>query len=614
MSESKSLFSGEIAEIVEGLDLEAPIASANERSCEYYPDRYATAAKSEAEKGNDQVSAIYRFLGSLVSFHPTYEIPDSPYGPMIQWEGKRSPIPSDLTPTDIEALACLAPLAKDPALRARLFDILWIVNKDHLACAEAADCYLAAAAAVDSPENWPHASPCYHRAFQLAGKLGRDKPLYEKICNSLQDKVRSIAGEAEAFRACNYLSLIHRYQCGDQAEFATIGEHIARSADEAKDPHRARAYWEVAANLWHNAKDQEGERRCRLAAAETYIEEAEMRTTGNLASAMAAATFLTNGIEALRRAGESPERIKLLRKRLAELQQASLCEMKQYSTEFDISEMVENARAHVCHRNLTAALLRFALGYGLTNCEELKETVKKAANDFPMQHLFGASIVDQKGRGIKQKPGLLGLKGEELEARLKEEMFAHASQFMWSVRVSSYIDPGRIQIYNDHHPSLDDLLFIVVNNPFVPLGHEGIFLRGIHAGFHGDFLVAAHLLVPQIENSLRFVLESNGVDVSNLKSDKTQPVKPLGALFDLQETTEIFGESLCFELRGCLIEKTGYDFRNRLAHGFVSEGECYSNAALHIWWLVLRICLAPIYEQLAQPHEDATETSGQVEA
>ncbi len=333
---------------------------------------------------------------------------------------------------------------------------------------------------------------------------------------------------------------------------------------------------------------------------------------GQMPSALAAAGFLADGIEALRRAGEAKERIESLRKRLSEIQQLSLSEMKTFSTEkLDISAPIESAREHVRGHDLLTALMRFALGYELIDCAELKKTVTENANDFPMQHLFGASIIDSQGRVIKQKPGMFGLSGEDLEKRLLEEMFSHAAQFMWSLRVTTYIEPGRIQIYNDHHPGTDDLAFLVTNNPFVPPGHEGIFLRGIVAGFHRDFLVAAHLLVPQIENSLRYVLESHGVDVSNLKSDGTQPVKVLGAIFDMKETTEILGESLCFELRGCLIEKTGYDFRNRVAHGFVSEAECYSAAASLIWWLVLRICLIPIFQALNSREDTPPATEGE---
>ena len=123
-----------------------------------------------------------------------------------------------------------------------------------------------------------------------------------------------------------------------------------------------------------------------------------------------------------------------------------------------------------------------------------------------------------------------------------------------------------IDCYSKAVKEFQDLSFVVENNPFIPPDHEGIFLRGLHAGFHGDFIVASHLLPLQIENSLRYVLEENGVDVSNLMSDGTQPVKVLGAILGIPATKQIFGEQLCFELRGCLIEKTGYDFRNRVAH------------------------------------------------
>ena len=71
----------------------------------------------------------------------------------------------------------------------------------------------------------------------------------------------------------------------------------------------------------------------------------------------------------------------------------------------------------------------------------------------------------------------------------------------------------------------------------------------------------------------------------------TQRVKLLGPLFDIPETKEIFGENLCFELRGLLIEKRGYNFRNQLAHGFLTEAHCYSDATINIWWLTIRTCI-----------------------
>jgi hypothetical protein len=132
-------------------------------------------------------------------------------------------------------------------------------------------------------------------------------------------------------------------------------------------------------------------------------------------------------------------------------------------------------------------------------------------------------------------------------------------------------------------------------------------MRGLFYGLAADLLLASHLLTLQIENSLRCVLQERGFDVTNLESDLTQPVKVLGPLFSLPEMKTIFGEDLCFELRGLLIEKTGYSFRNRIAHGFVGEGECYGDAAMNVWWLALRLCYTPlaILEQRAAEARNA---------
>lgn len=599
MSVPESVFKGDRARITT-VDVDGPLSKAEAPCCEYYMSAYGTAAHKAEEAGDLASANIYRFLQAITSFHPSFDTPAQPFVPFMQMEGRRGWIPSDLTPDDVEAVRELSKVTKDSALRARLFDVLWELTKDYKQVGEAATSYIEAAERLNAPEQWTFSAEHYHRGLYLAAKLGREKELFKKASESLAKAARDSAVDTEEFRCCRFMELLMRFGCGDPVEFAAIAAGHAQRAADPGNPYATRRYREVEAD-WHRlAKNPGAESAARLAAAETHILEAENRAKGPGASALAAASLLQNGIEALRQAGEKPERIAELRKRLTELQTASLKEMKTFSTKIDITKAVEAAVAHVKSPNFQDAVFKFALGHPLSDPTEIREAVLKQAKEHPMMHLFGAAIMDEKGRTKAKKAPLLDLRkgenGEELEA----EMFSHAAQFHWPFRVSGYIEPARMQIFNDHHPTFRDLLFIVRNNPFIPPGHEAIFLRGLHAGFHGDFVVATHLLTPQIENSLRHILESHDVDVSNLMSDGTQPVKVLGAIFGMAETQQIFGEKLCFELRGCLIEKTGYDFRNRVAHGFVYEGECYSTGGVTVWWLVLRICLTPIFQTIAE--------------
>ena len=164
-----------------------------------------------------------------------------------------------------------------------------------------------------------------------------------------------------------------------------------------------------------------------------------------------------------------------------------------------------------------------------------------------------------------------------------------------------------MQILEDDKPTFHDLLFIVSNNAFIPPGHEGIFRRGLHAGFHGISRCDL-LLTLQIENSLRYVLESHGVDVSNLMSDGTSPSKCLGPSLTWMKPSAFSASSYALSFVGVLIEKAGYDFRNRVAHGFVSEAEMLLPPGLTVWWLVLRICLIPLFQSI---EAKKTEPSGQ---
>jgi len=597
MSKEPPVFRG-VLEDFESLPFEKPLEGLNTRVCEYYTTEFGAAAKAAEKTGDGQLTAVYHFLNVLSSFYLAFGDPAKPYRPMCIMGDRRSLMPSDLQPTDYAAIKELAKWVKDPALRARIFDVLWLEEHNHHDCREAAKSYLESAIALDTEENWTYAVTQFNRGLSLASKLGRKQEAFQRIAAALIAAIGRGKDTEEGFRTCQLLHLASDYGCGEFSELADISNQIGNRASDKGEHRRARKYWRLTADFRRSDKDNAGTTEAALRSAETYVAEAIERATGKMASYLAAASILKKGVESLRQAKAAPERIQELRMLLADYQKRSLAEMTTFETSLDLTEMAESAQNFVKGRDLFRAMHIFALWHPLTKVGELREQVLKNANESPLQHLVGSGVLDDEGRSVTERSGLFNLVGAEAEKALEGAMFEFVSRSAWRLRATGFIHPARIQIFNEHRLDLRDLAFLVRSNPFVPPGHEGIFLRGIHAGFHGDFLVAAHLLVPQIENSIRFVLSTNGVDVSNLLADGTQPLKILGPLFDIPKTKEIFGESLWFELRGLLIEKSGYDFRNQLAHGFTSEAECYGDAAVNLWWLVLRLCLIPVLQQM----------------
>lgn len=589
IEESKPVFRGNVNSINE-IDVDAPIREAVDNVCAYYTQPYGRAAKASEEAGDVESCHVYSFLNVLSSFHPDYVDPASPYRPMWTSNDQRILVPGDLQEDDYPAVRALAEKTADAALRARLYDVLWIGERNHKDCREAIESYVESAHLLDTEENWVRSVTQIGRAVQLASKLGRKSDPFQIASEALVKAIRRDVKNDTTFRTCQLLNVANAYGCGDFAELASIANILGARASEAKEFRKARHYWRVEISFLR--RSQQDDKEARVREAETYIQEVEDFEEVGIPSYMQMSSTLKKGIEALRQAGECKERIAGLRRKLTEYQERARRELQTFEHGFDISEEVEASIKHVSGHTLKDALLRFAFGIEIIDVDKLEAELLKLVNEHPLAYMFDGDQMDAQGRTQTRISGLIGMENANKDNNeFEQHMFAHAVQCHWSVRCSAFIDPIRNTINNEHHPSLDELVTLVAHNPFIPPGHENIFLRGIHAGFNEDFLLAAHLLVPQIENSIRYVLESAGVDISNLDSDMTQPVKLLGALFDIPETKEIFGENLCFELRGLLIEKRGYNFRNELAHGFLSEAHCYSDAAVNIWWLTIRTCI-----------------------
>ncbi|HLJ57865.1 MAG TPA: DUF4209 domain-containing protein [Chthonomonadaceae bacterium] len=111
-------------------------------------------------------------------------------------------------------------------------------------------------------------------------------------------------------------------------------------------------------------------------------------------------------------------------------------------------------------------------------------------------------------------------------------------------------------------------------------------------------MVAVHLLIPQIEDSFRYLLPRMRVITSALGDDGIQDDYNLNRLLTTAEyagpLSETFGEDMVFDLRGLLVERFGSNLRNDLAHGLMDFDSFYSFAACYFWWLALRLYALPI--------------------
>jgi hypothetical protein len=163
-------------------------------------------------------------------------------------------------------------------------------------------------------------------------------------------------------------------------------------------------------------------------------------------------------------------------------------------------------------------------------------------------------------------------------------------QMAWQrgFNVQAYIIPALEQVTLEHAVLLSELMGLCAYSPFVPPGHERIFAQGLHAGFQSDFMKAAHFLVPQIENSLRYLLECNGIVTTKLDRFGVQRHLDLSDLMIDSCLEKVMSRNVLLELRTLLTDNRGPNLRHQLAHGMLDDAAFVSAEAVYAWWLASR--------------------------
>jgi len=402
-----------------------------------------------------------------------------------------------------------------------------------------------------------------------------------------------------AVLSLNLMETLADYRVADPARWAALAADRATRSEEAQNRHFARAYWRLASKWSARSGDHDGERAALIRIAETHVMDADdALRPGDARSALRGIHFLEAAIEAFRCVAGTKDRVAGIRDRIDELRPDLLGEMKRTSVSVDIGGLVASARDHVAGKPFLEALEALGLGVPLVRKAKVREQVIQFSKQFPFQALIPATVMDASGRSVARRAGMMS-EAESSERALADEMFKHAA-FEHSFTASGFIEPARQQIVVEHPCLPHELGPLVSENPFVPPDRVNLFVQGLHAGLYGDFITSTHILVPQIENSLRYVLASSGVTITSIQ-DGIEEALLLDSLLALPQTAEIFGEDAVFDMRALLTERFGSNLRNRVAHGLASDWEFLAPDCVYLWWLVLHFCCVPMAARRKSP-------------
>ena len=587
------------------VEVEAPIRNSRNVDCWTIGSLYRTAASQAEADGNETAVRIFALLTQIANFHFKPEDRSEPYGPQSVFDGKRSMIPADLLGEQYAAIADLVPTIDNSGLRARLADIAWLNDRKLAAMAQQAIAgYCESVELVlddkcqffneDRTASGHDGCRMLRRACQIAHATGWKDPDASRLRALVGSVIRDAIDRQDHRGFFNATDVALQFSIDDPAIIATNAEAFAESIDF--DPHWSHDLWELAARAHGQSGDHHDRDRCLISAAETHVAIADAAGC----EGMVAASFIMDAIQALRRLPNTKERRQELEDKLHGAQAYVRDEMGVISTEIDLTELVKHARQSVGGLTLAQALGEFADLAQSPAPDDLRDEARRIAERNPLSSIMPSTLVDHDGKVIAKSPGFLG-DGDHTDLALRH-LIARNESLRRQTDVQGLIEPARHLIQSEHPLDRCDLRPIVEMTPFVPADRVDLITTGLARFFGGDFFSALHILVPQLEHSLRHILKQAGVEPSAIQGDMTQESRTLSVMLtkEREPLEGILGPAIMFDMENLFDFEGGPALRHQVAHGLVSAGQCYNTDSVYACWFIFRIFCLPLFPHWQQ--------------
>lgn len=556
----------------------------------------ATAFREKArvaqQAGADDNHRSLKLLAELCMMYVRAEKLVDPFGPMMSGTNGRTLIPDDLTDIELVALEELLPEVDNHWLRARIADTLWVRLKKTELILMALESYLFLS---DVEMRYRHEGlELKRRALLIARRFDLEawkRTIDEIVERFLSDTTDTIADKLDLFGLFSgYLREVDKREAVLDA-LVSNGERAAANSDHLV----ARECWKAVRDHYRLQKRRNDEYLLTHRIADSFLSEEESHRTedGNEMVSdhfvRAALSEYTELPRAYRKEHGIEQRIADLRKDLGRIGVEVVRTMSTFSSgPIDITKMVRRTESALQGKSLADALFEFARMCYTTSVDSTRAHAMNLVRDHPFQHLVGGSTYSSDGR-VVAKSDPLDLNDPESYSRMVESEAVRQFGTTLGLIVSRVIEPGLAVLQSEHHISLDHCRRLSSRAILIPSDRSEAWAKGIFLGFKGEVFEATHILVPQVEHWLRWLLQSSGYDTIVRGKDGTDVQMSMETLLAHQAMKDMLIEGLWFELSYFFLDTHGANMRNSLLHGLLADDEMNTSQMYSIWHMCLRV-------------------------
>ncbi len=231
--------------------------------------------------------------------------------------------------------------------------------------------------------------------------------------------------------------------------------------------------------------------------------------------------------------------------------------MKTVSSKISIPiEKIKKYTEEIIQGTLTDSLTRIAWEL-LPDLENIKSQLKDISKKAPLLSLVEQSVFDREGR-VTSKVGSVE---DDLDGRILQQY----SQNLYFDSI--FLNECLIELKKKFNPSVDELLTCLYESPVYSIEFKDIVSLGLDRYLNADFISAAHLLIPQIENSLRKLLTMNKGVIYKQSRTGGLLLRNLDEILRDEMVKLTLSENIITYLKVVLTDQRGWNLRNEVCHG-----------------------------------------------
>lgn len=556
-----------------------------------------SASEAAAERGDEKTGRALLLLAKL-SFMRLQIDASEPYREAKVEDVRRWELPGDFAGTQNDVLSDVVETIPHPGLRARVADIVFYNDRRRGGAVVAAIAAYAQTIEDDLPRldgldptsldaNAFEAIWLAIRGLQLARMSTKGKGIPDnlmRVVSVLYERAKRRSDVvafhriAEALGVCKVMAW---EQIGQDCE-------VVAAAANAKYNGPIGMLFDFAGSAFERANDNNGKLRCygkSLDVQLSFRDQSPMATTKAHLTQKALRYARSKGLR---------ERVPDLRDQLRRFELESLDEVPSMPVSIDLGEMRALVDEAFAGLSLSQSLLRLATLASIVSFDEIREGAERSRGIGFFSNMFGTIHNDARGRQVAQTAP-----SDTENSESSGWFLERARQYLdlnYSQIVNGMIEPARQLLQEAYAVEARHFHPIALRSSFVPSGFEHIFALGFARLWQGDYITAAYLLIPQMENALRSSLDRRGVHLSRLHDDGNQEDRGINVFFgELRaETEKIFGADMVFNIDMLFSNKPGPALRHEMAHGKFSVSACYSDAAVYACWLIYKLTCTPL--------------------